>query len=73
MHEALKRAVKAANGGTALAGIIGVSPSAVSQWRRAPAERVLQIEAASGVPKEELRPDLYQPPTEEPSNGHDTA
>ena len=33
-------------------------------WRRrgVPAERVLEIENAIGVPRHEIRPDLYPPP-----------
>jgi DNA-binding transcriptional regulator YdaS (Cro superfamily) len=29
------------------------------QWKRVPPTRVLAVEAATGVPKELLRPDLY--------------
>lgn len=44
-----------------LAAALGVSEMAVSQWkvRRVPAERVLQIEVLTGVPRYELRPDIY--------------
>lgn len=38
---------------------IGISAAAVSQWRRVPAERVLEVEKASGVSRSALRPDLY--------------
>ena len=55
----LQQAIEAAGNGKALAGRIGVTPQALSQWRRAPARRVLDIERASGVPRHELRPDLY--------------
>lgn len=36
-----------------------ISPAAVSKWARIPAERVLVIERLSGIPRHELRPDLY--------------
>lgn len=42
-----------------LAERLGISPSAISMWRRIPAERVLDIEVFTGIPKEALRPDLY--------------
>ena len=59
---ALARAIKAAGGVNNLAEFIGVTPSAISQWTQTPAERVLKVEAASGTPRHELRPDIYPPP-----------
>lgn len=58
---ALRKAIEAAGAGKALAGRIGVTPQALSQWRRVPARRVLDVERASGVPRHVLRPDLYPP------------
>ena len=55
----LQQAIEAAGNGKALAGRIGVSPQALSQWHRVPAHRVLDVERISGVPRHELRPDLY--------------
>lgn len=47
----------------ALADIVGVSQQAVSVWclkaKPIPAEHVLKVEAATGIPKEDLRPDIY--------------
>ena len=37
----------------------GISAAAVSQWRRVPAERVLSVERITGIPRRELRPDIY--------------
>ena len=56
---ALQKAIDAAGTGQQLAARIGVTPQALSQWHRVPARRVLSIERASGVPRHELRPDLY--------------
>jgi DNA-binding transcriptional regulator YdaS (Cro superfamily) len=50
---------------TALARALGITPSAISQWRRPPAERVLAIEAAVGIDRHELRPDIFPPPAAE--------
>ncbi len=63
MHRdrALQQAIDAAGTGQRLAGRIGVTPQALSQWRRVPARRVLDVERASGVPRHALRPDLYPP------------
>ena len=65
---ALKRAIKVAGGSTALAGALGISQGAVSQWVRCPAARVIDVEKISCVPREELRPDLYTPRLQEISN-----
>lgn len=43
-----------------LAERLGISPSAISMWRRIPAERVLDIADFTGIAKEDLRPDLYR-------------
>jgi DNA-binding transcriptional regulator YdaS (Cro superfamily) len=59
----IERAIAACGSVKALAERIGVRPQAISQWRRPPAERVLQIEAASGIPRHELRPDLWGAPS----------
>ncbi len=45
-----------------LATKLGISRQAVFKWRRIPAERVLKIEAITGIPKERLRPDLFKKP-----------
>lgn len=55
----LERAIEAAGGISALARLVGVAQPSVSNWRRVPAERVLAVEAATAVPRQELRPDLY--------------
>lgn len=44
-----------------------ITPGAVSQWSRVPAERVLDVERVTGVPRHELRPDLYPAPTLAPA------
>ena len=55
----LERALSAIGGVSSLARALGVSQPAISGWKRIPPERVLAVEAASGVPRTELRPDLY--------------
>ncbi|WP_459676160.1 YdaS family helix-turn-helix protein [Acidisoma sp. 7E03] len=46
---------------------IGLSRGTVSQWRRIPAERVLDVERITGISRRELRPDLYPLEVSEPS------
>lgn len=60
---ALSRAIKEVGGPKALGDAIGISSQAISQWAECPPRRVLAVEAASGVPRHELRPDLYPPPS----------
>lgn len=56
---ALQEAIDKAGGGNALGEALGITAQAISQWSRCPAERVLGVEKASGVPRTALRPDLY--------------
>jgi len=59
-ERAIKLAIDRAGGMRPLAKAIGVTYQAIQSWRkRIPAERVLDVEHATGIPKEELRPDLY--------------
>ncbi len=55
----LDEAIRAAGGVGALARKIGISQPSVSNWSRIPAERVASVEAATGVNRGILRPDLY--------------
>lgn len=55
----LEQAIRAAGGVSELARKIGISQPSVSKWVRVPAERVLAVEAATGVERAILRPDLY--------------
>src|SRR5262249_46808069 len=55
----LDQAITAAGGVGALARKIGIAQPSVSNWSRVPAERVLTVEAVTGVSREGLRPDLY--------------
>ena len=55
----LSEAIRAAGGVAQLARQIGISQPSVSNWARVPAERVISVEAATGVDRTVLRPDLY--------------
>jgi TorA maturation chaperone TorD len=55
----LERAIGAAGGVAELARKIGIAQPSVSNWDRVPAQRVIAVEAATGVSRKELRPDLY--------------
>ena len=67
---AIERAIESAGTATALARMIEretgeyCTPEAVRQWRKRgsiPPLRVLLIERLTGVPRHELRPDIYPP------------
>lgn len=55
----LSEAIRAAGGVSELARQIGISQPSVSNWLRIPAERVVSVEAVTGVDRALLRPDLY--------------
>src|SRR5690349_7777272 len=55
----LSEAIRAAGGVGELARQIGISQPSVSNWNRVPAERVISVEAVTGVDRGVLRPDLY--------------
>jgi len=55
----LCHAIDAAGGVAQLARKIGVAQPSVSNWSRVPTQRVIAVEAATGVSRQQLRPDLY--------------
>ena len=62
MKNALEIAKENVGGPSGLAHALGdLTPQAVSQWKRVPAERVIAVEKATGVSRNELRPDIYPP------------
>lgn len=55
-------AIKAAGGVTRLAEVVKTTAQNVCKWKRIPAERVIEVEHATGIPREKLRPDIYAAP-----------
>jgi TorA maturation chaperone TorD len=55
----LSEAIRVVGGVSELARKIGISQPSVSTWNRVPAERVVAVEAATGISRMALRPDLY--------------
>ena len=57
--EGLNEAIGAAGSVSELARRLSIAQPPVSNWFRIPTERVLAVEAATGVPCQKLRPDLF--------------
>ena len=55
----LSKAIKAAGSISALARKLNIKRQAISQWDAIPLERVIEIEKATGIPRQELRPDFW--------------
>lgn len=56
----LQRAIEKAGSQEKLARLLGISQQAVQQWHQVPAGQIIAIERVTGVPREDLRPDLYR-------------
>lgn len=60
MEQICTRAKEVAGGPAAISKVLGdVTPQAVSQWKRIPADRVLEMERITGISRHELRPDVF--------------
>ena len=63
----IEAAIKAVGTQQALANALGIRSASISEWKargRVLAERVLAIEAATGVSRHDLRPDIFGPKPE---------
>jgi TorA maturation chaperone TorD len=58
-EQGLSEAIRSVGGVSELARRIGIAQPSVSNWQRIPAERVIAVEAATGIGRAVLRPDLY--------------
>lgn len=64
----LTAAIEAAGGIGILAAIVGVTTGAVSVWKRVPKKAVASISKRLNIPAHTLRPDLYGPDQQPPTN-----
>jgi DNA-binding transcriptional regulator YdaS (Cro superfamily) len=55
----LQLLIKTAGGPVAIARIIGVVPSAVTQWRRVPLKHVPKLAEVTGLSCHQIRPDFF--------------
>jgi hypothetical protein len=59
MEEGLQAAIAVMGGRVELARSLGIKYRAVLDWRRAPAERLVQVERITGIPRQRLRPGSF--------------
>jgi TorA maturation chaperone TorD len=57
----LDQVIRTVGGVRELSRLLGISQPAVSSWKRVPADRILQVESVTGLPRAVIRPDLYEP------------
>jgi hypothetical protein len=62
MRTGLQKALKILGGYSALARELGIDRNAIRRWHSVPDRWIIKIEHLTGVPREELRPDLYLAP-----------
>jgi DNA-binding transcriptional regulator YdaS (Cro superfamily) len=59
--EVLASVIEAGGGPSELGRRLGIASQSISEWRRVPADRVIDIERITGIPRSVLRPDLHPP------------
>ncbi|AYN86268.1 transcriptional regulator [Commensalibacter melissae] len=57
MH--IKEIIHKVGGPVKLAKAIGINHAAVCRWKVLPIHRLLEVERITGIPREELRPDIF--------------
>lgn len=55
----LVKAIEAVKSASALARFLNITPSAVLQWDKIPAERLGEVSRVTGISPQELRPDIF--------------
>ena len=43
-----------------LAAHLTITPGAITQWTNVPTDKLVAIETFTGIPRQELRPDLFE-------------
>lgn len=57
----IRTIIDRAGGPAKVARLLGLkSHTAVLKWKKIPDRRIVALEAATGIPREELRPDLFK-------------
>ena len=56
----LQKAIKKVGSQRKLALGLGITPQSLTKWHTIPSRHIINIERLTGIPREELRPDLYR-------------
>lgn len=59
MNQIIAKSIEQAGGIVALARALGIKHNSIYSWERVPAERVIDVEKATGISRHDLRPDIY--------------
>lgn len=63
LARAIDRVFEAGGGPGVLAEKLGITRTGISMWRkRIPSRHLYRLQAITGIPPEEMRPDVFQPP-----------
>jgi len=60
MQDIIRRVIDAAGGPSALSRQLNISHTSVYRWTQIPDTHLVKIEEITGIPREELRPDLFE-------------
>ncbi|CAK7193421.1 hypothetical protein COMNV_01636 [Commensalibacter sp. Nvir] len=55
----VKEIIQKAGGCFRLSKSLGITHAAVRKWKTVPVKRLLAVERITGIPREELRPDIF--------------
>jgi DNA-binding transcriptional regulator YdaS (Cro superfamily) len=58
----VRHLVRLCGGPVALSRLCGITPQAISQWRRVPPQYVNTVTKLSGWPQHKIRPDIFAKP-----------
>ena len=61
MSSTIQAVIEKAGGWRPLARKLGIKAQSIQNWKKVPAERVLDLEKITGIPRWKLRPDIYPP------------
>lgn len=60
-NDHMRTAIEKAGGIVKLGKLLGIKHTSMYRWIHVPANRVLDFERISGIPRETLRPDVFGP------------
>ncbi len=64
----IKTIIRSADGPAKLGRVLGLSHSTILAWKSVPPKHVPAISRLTGIPRHELRPDLWEAPATAPAH-----